>query len=421
MKNSKFVILEHLLFGFLIIGLLLSLKIIVERTSFGHRLELFVFEMLQGRLSPFDPEKELPIVVVDISKMEEDQGLKDREKLHELVAAIAGHKPRAIAVDIVFSPENKKWRTGFDEIFLDDCLKLRSKEGIPVFISVDSKMRLGDPSAWLGRERFREMAVTISVYKYDGKRVPLWAREKPDGVPLPSMSYALASTGAKRPSPDYIDWALEINGSLPGRVGTIMDIDNNVEIEYADALVNFSKLEAIYQTRLLNISAASVEEFGEKFADRIVLIGDGKKLGTFDAFSIPGRAETFPGVYLHAAAAYTLIEEPIYEFKWIVRLLWDVLFSAVILLIVAFARWKHRADEKGFDWRALERKLVWRSGFLILVAAVALVYFTHVLWLDFVFIVIALLSHGWFEHNLKLLWQRIRLASAVSVPGDPDP
>jgi hypothetical protein len=103
------------------------------------------------------------------------------------------------------------------------------------------------------------------------------------------------------------------------------------------------------------------------------------------------------------------MHEPVYEFKPTVRLAFDILFSALVLSVVAAIRWQRRADKTAFDWHKFQRKLVWRGSFFILVMAVILVRVAHVLWLDLIFIVIALLLHPWLESKLTLFSKGIRL------------
>ena len=67
MKDSKSSIVKYVLLGFMLTAVLVGVKIGVEHTSWGHRLEQIAFEFWQGQLLPFNTDKNLPIVVVDIS------------------------------------------------------------------------------------------------------------------------------------------------------------------------------------------------------------------------------------------------------------------------------------------------------------------------------------------------------------------
>jgi CHASE2 domain-containing sensor protein len=77
----------------------------------------------------------MPVIVVDISKLEGDKDDKPtpRDKLTELIDAIAKENSRAIAIDIDFSlREDNNWQDYNDPDFFDHCLKLK-EAGRPVF------------------------------------------------------------------------------------------------------------------------------------------------------------------------------------------------------------------------------------------------------------------------------------------------
>ncbi len=406
-KDSVKSICIYLLLGAAITALLILVnKNFIEPTPWGHRAQSFAFELLQGRLSSFNPEEELPVVVVDISGIPlTPEGYKDREKLIPLIKAIADEKPSAIALDIMVSPEAGQWRTQTDPELLKMGLELTERD-IPVFFAVDKEMPLANPEAFLGEARFANMAVTVAIYENDAKRIPLWVRDKTRGEKLPSLSLALARIERKKNPekvslPQLPDWSIETIDDFPGKLGTDKDI------EYADALVNYSKFEAIQQTDLLTRSASSVKEFGRKFKNRYIILGNGAVTGP-DDFAVPGRLEEVSsGVYMHACAAYTLMREPMYEFKPLVHFVADVILIGFILLTVAFLRWRHLGDKTRFPWQDVQRKLVWGSGALVTFLAFLLVSVAGVLWLDFILIVVALFLHPWVEKMLTLLWRKI--------------
>ena len=402
-----------MLLRYLIVGVVITILLIVLSYFFvtycpvGHRIETLSFEALQGQFSTFDPKHDLPVVVVDIGAIKTIEpridGHKDRGQLLEVIRAIADQNPQAIGVDILFSPKDGQWRTPEDEGFLEECLKISHEKDVPIFVGVDKEMPLGNPAGWLGSEKFRPMAATIAVYREDAKRIPLWVKEKSRSEALPSLSFSLSQSvlkhGEKKPPPPFwLRWAIETIDDLPGR------IEESDEIEHAEALVNYSKLGAIQQTDLLTMSETSVREFGPKFNERVVILGNGRV--ALDKFGIPGHLPT-SGVYVHASAAYTLIKEPIYELRWTVRVILDALFSAFILLTVARRRWK-----TDFDWHRYQRRLTWGVGFVILLLAFFLARIASVLWLDFVVIMLALLLHPWLEDKIEYLWEKY-----VSSPG----
>jgi CHASE2 domain-containing sensor protein len=413
MNDSAITIFKYILTGLLIIAALAGIKILIESTYWGHRVELFTFELLQGQLSPFNPKKELPVVVVDISELPlKNDKYKDREKLIELVTAIAEQQPLAIGVDIILSPDKDGvWKTQFDEDFLVRCLEISKNKGIPVFLGVDSDMPLGNPGGWLGSKDFKELASTIAIYRNrkDTARFLLWAKSKNQTEKLPSMSLALAQVERKRnperiqPPPQWLHWAIETDEEFPGKKQAEDDV------EYVDALLNYSKLEAVQQTNLLNSSAISVKEFSRKFKGRIVILGNGA-LGASDSVITPIHEEPVPGVYIHACALYTLIREPMYEFKSWFRVLIDTALPLIVLIVVAAFRVRHRSDKTPYDWHKLQRRIVWLGGCGIFAAAILLVNAVGVLWLDFLFIAAGLLLHPWVEKKLAVFWHRIRKA-----------
>jgi len=97
MKDSTLSIAKYVLLGFAITAVLVGAKIGVEHI-WGHRLEQWAVELLQSQLSSFNPDKNLPIVVVDINDIREYKSgsVVDFKKLKAIVSAIADKEPRAI-------------------------------------------------------------------------------------------------------------------------------------------------------------------------------------------------------------------------------------------------------------------------------------------------------------------------------------
>src|SRR3989442_4773855 len=99
---------RDLLKGLLFIALVPALKLAVEWTTFGKHLELMSYNLLQLQL----PSKRVPVTILDISDLEPQVFNIDgqtgkatpRESLRGMIAAIAEQEPKAIGVDIDFSP-----------------------------------------------------------------------------------------------------------------------------------------------------------------------------------------------------------------------------------------------------------------------------------------------------------------------------
>lgn len=399
MKDSLGKVIKYALSGFVLTTVLVVTIRLVEHTAAGHWLELRTFEVLQGQIAPFNPDENLPIVVVDISKV---TGGKDeatpRGKLEEIITAIGDKHPRAIAVDIDFSPEEGKWITQDDETFFDNCLRLR-EQGTPIFLGVGRRMA-GEPSAWLGAEKYKAMAVSLAIKNDDTSRIPLWIKMHGVSERLPSLSAALAEKYTRTQPPNWMAWALETTGEQY----------TSEEFETVEALVNYSKLEAIEQQALLTVSQQSVEDFGERFSGRMVILGDGTPGLTLENFVVLGRKTAVPGVYLHACAAYTLAHEPLYELKSLVRYALDFLPPLFIIFVIAFKRYHHRNDKKPFRWERRQRIAFTFVTAGALVAGLMLVKWLGVLWLDLLLVAIALLLHPRVENWPD--WVRKKLSTS---------
>lgn len=410
MRDSQSNIFRYVLLGFAITALLVTGKILFEHTSWGHKAELFAFQLLQGQLLPFNPQKALP-VVVDTSKIEEgkDKEVVDLEQLKEAVIAIAAQKPRVIGIDIVLTPEReedsedehnssnslqKKIEANYFN-FLDTCLQITKDDGIPIFIAV-GKRTVAEPKDWLGDEKYKEMATTVIIPKEDSSRIPVWFKTNSSDSRLYSLSAALAKAYQKNRLPNGFAWAVQSEDEeFPS---TKRYLEENME--YADALVNYSKLEAIQEARAYTVSKTSIKESGEKFRDRMVILGDGtKEKKVIDTFVVPGRGGTIPGVFLHASAAYTFAREPMYEFTFWVRLLLDFLLSAIIIFWVAIARYKHLDKRKIFHWHKFQNWLVLVFVVVVCMLAFLLVLYTGILWLDFLLVMLALWIHPKIERK----------------------
>lgn len=249
----------------------------------------------------------------------------------------------------------------------------------------------------MGGEKYRDLAATVIIPKEETSRIPIWFRANPEYPKLFSLSASVAKASQKVHLPDGFAWAVEsADEEFPG---TERHLKENME--YADALVNYSKLEAIQQNKLLTISQTSIRESGEKLHDRMVILGDGTKEKAVDMFIVAGRREPVAGVYLHASAVYTFAREPMYEFKSWLRLLLDFLLSACIMGAVVIARYRHLQDRKVYDWHKTQNRLVLAFLIGICVLAFLLVRYAGILWLDFLMVMFALWLHPKIEGRIS--------------------
>jgi CHASE2 domain-containing sensor protein len=371
---------KHIAIGLAATALLLLAKIGLEHTALGRSCELTAFEWLQGFLPDLSPDR-LPIIVDDINKI---PGGKDqptpRDQLEPLLEAIADKRPKAIAVDVDFSPDEAGWKTPQDPAFFDFCIKLTREQGIPVVLAVYRK-RDSIPAAWLGSSEYQELAAAGVAKADDTTRLFRWVPTDSDQARLPTMGEALARTYRGRPEPpSWIAWALEGVDKSADDVGE--------ESQGSLRLVNYSKLEQLKRETLEFSRPETVKDGGNSFKGRMVILGD--VAFATDTFNVPGQSRPVPGVYLMALAAYTLAVEPLYEFTYPVRLGIDFAISVVIV----FGAYRISRRKISFVKQRKQRgRFVLVAVAAAVVAGIALVRFGHIMWFDFILAPFAMMLH----------------------------
>ncbi|HEX8072381.1 MAG TPA: tetratricopeptide repeat protein [Pyrinomonadaceae bacterium] len=393
--------------GLLATLLLGGLKVLFERSSVGHRAEVFAFELLQGQLPYFDPKN--PVVVLDTSDITRDPD-KSRATLAQIIPALTAQGPLAIGVDWEFSPRENEFASSKDPEFFDLCLEEKRRHGVPIFLGVD-KRKAAPPKAWLGAEKYKELAAAVGADRKDTTRLPIWIQKKGVDEPLPLLGYALAQAYAQKRDrqlpkpPKWIRWAV--------REGAEAAPDS--DFFYEDRLVNYSNLEAIRLAAQRDLSATSVAESGRKsYEGKIVILGDMSQ-GFTDPFNVPGASEPVGGVLLHASAAYTFAQAPLFEFRQWLRVALDLGLAMMIVVIVAVLRYR-RAGERGFSLGRQQTKFVYLAMACVVVAGWLLVLFTRVMWLDFLLVVAALFLHPKLEERMRDLQKKRKRTPPPAAP-----
>ena len=414
MKDSTGSARRYVLLGFAATFFLVGVKIFTERTSVRYRPESLTFELLRSMLPSLHPVQDLP-VVVDISMIRETDGqIIDLNKLQEIIAAIAEQKPRAIAIDVVLTPGSDdpasqdeaakvtpEQRQAYVE-FLDFCLKLKEDTRVPIFISVGKNRTAGEPQAWLGQENYQELAATANTFKGDKTRLPIWIKAGPEAPKLFSLSASLSRSYTQPQLPEGISWALETTEEeLPGA-----QRHPGATLEYADAPVNFSRFEAIRHDTLSTVSRISINEAGEKFRRKMVLLGDATLEKAVNVVEVPGQSGPVPGVYLHACGAYTFAREPLYEIKLTARLVLDVCLSLLVFGGLARLRYQHPDEKETSHTRRPYAWFVYIGGIALLLAALLFVYWLGLLWLDFLLVALAVWLQPTFDKLVSWLSRR---------------
>jgi CHASE2 domain-containing sensor protein len=402
MKNSLQHICRYVLLGLTLTALLISAKIWIEHTSVGMRPELFAFQALQAMVSALNSKQDLPVAVLDISEIESRNGqVINLQKLREIISALAEQRPCAIAVHVALDPEDNP-STNQDNSrqnqlqdyydFLNFCLMLKAETNIPVFLSVSKQKEVRQPEKWLRKEEYKELAVTRRIIQEDTTRMPIWLKADPEAEKLFSLSASLARAHASSHLSNSISWLIESIDGFPGKRTYIKE-----GIQYTDALVNYSKLETIQQNKISTTSDQSVKDARENFYHKMVLLGDATLKKGPEGYSVAGHSEEIPPVYLHACAAYTFACKPLYELKFIVRLVFDIGLSLLVFGGIAIAGYGHSTNKSFLHVEPQPARIIYIIGIAVLLAVIVSVYWLGVLWLDFLLVAIALWLHPRFE------------------------
>lgn len=406
-------IIEGLITTFVLLGA----KVVFERTDVGYRIESYGYELLQSYLPSLSSREEMPLIVVDIGKLEGGTGEQPtpRDKLKEIVGAIAEQNPRAIALAVDFSPkETGGWQDRNDPEFFDYCLSLRDDMGVPIFLGVGRSIE-APPDAWLGVKKYKSLAVGLDFQHPNTNRVFLWNRPANTSEHLPSLSLALAKTyqeSLPAPPPLFAPMLAKIEDYDPK-----IEKLSEGEQAYANALVNYSMLRAIETQSVSTLSAGSIEDFKERFRHKLVLIG--RITGARDRIRVVGRNPDVPGVLLHASAVYTLVESPLFELTHGARILIDLLLPLSILIFIAAIRYRNRGNAD-YDWHRKEWRAFIITIALVFVSGIMLVRWVGIIWFDFLIVIIALLLHPLLEKAVGARidrWLKRRDKSALAAEG----
>lgn len=404
-RSRAKVILFDGLTGALFIAVMVLLKLAVEHTAFGKQMELAGYNLIQLQLS----HKEIPVTVVDISDWKTAANIANghevtsRDELRKLIEALANQKPRAIGIDVDFGPEDNDYVTPFDPEFFEFCKKLREEQGVPVFLGIHRTQSL-PPDLWLGSEDYKSLAAAIAMPDKGNRKAPLWIKPEGSSEEGPTMSLALAEAYRKaegqseQHSFSLPHWMVEpVSEASFSRGGTA-----------AEFLIDFSPLEDLqapdHTLRLALPSAISSQ--AALLRDRVILIGEATLDKTSDTFIAPGREDITPRIFQYACGVYTLIKNPLYELTGWGRLFIDVLLSGMILIIVSSIRWYYKdRTPKQVAAHRLQKFLTFIVGLAAIIFGVLFVRAHHVMWDDFILVVVALLLHSSVEHYSEIMWK----------------
>ena len=389
--------------GLLVTAILVVVKIGLENTSPGRAFEQYTYTLLLRALPQFHSDGQ-SVVVVNISHI--PGGSKDlvtgayvatsRSHLREVLDVLASLQPHAVAVDIDFSPAATGWIDNGDPDFLDYCLDLSQR--VPVTLGVFRSLR--EPKqAWLGLPKYAPMAGALWLPQTGLERVPVWIQAP--GIPdrLRSLSDGLAATWYEH-RPDRFAGFEPMIQRYRSRIVTSNTRRDGFEV--GEVLANHAGLSQLVSETVRFTRAEELLRHGERIRGRLVILGQVDQAR--DRFLIPGRDNLFPGVYVHASAALTLANEPVYEFSHAFRIVLDLVVSFLVLAAIVVSR-RGRIDSDPVALHASEGRTLGWAVAVTLVVGFLFVGLAHVLWLDFLLGIFFLLLHptveGWFHRVVQ--------------------
>jgi CHASE2 domain-containing sensor protein len=412
--DSTTTILTGFLIGLIFTIALLAANRIFEQTAWGQEILSMSYNLLQRQLSSGAAVEDLPVIIVDINDLEVDTNSQatPRNALRALIEQILKQNPKAIGIDLDFSPDEHGYITQDDPDFFDYCLALQDKQNTlnhPVFLGI-WRSQANPPEEWLGAEDYKDLAASVMIPKSDARKMVKWTAGESSREICPTMATALAST-LKQPNsniPSWLAWAAE----------SVSETELSPDLRAGEFLVDYSRLETLQKERLHTKNPDVIADQGRLLHNRIVLVGDGTTGAQGDNFVVPGHRETTPGVYFHACAAYTLAEAPLYELTLRGRLAIDILLSILVIGSVAGLRLRYINATQTVAAHRLHRVFT----FVIVVAAFVVGYMfvskTRIFWDDFVLVIIALLLHptvedkviklaGWLRAVIPAAWRKL--------------
>jgi CHASE2 domain-containing sensor protein len=398
----------------------------VGDTEFGKQLEEMAYDILQNRLSSSAATANPGVIVLDISKIPmrlsqslEPQSVTDRKPLGYLVDSLVkmSNPPKAIGLDVDFSPDAHGYADSDDQELFDSFLTANAK--IPIRVGVHDSLALGK-DRWLNDPKYIDLASCVVVPNPESVQtswyMPEWLDVKYSSAPqdlparCPAMAVALVNLVAK-PVPRGFGWLAE---------STHQDANEKEVIAAPRFLVDYSELSNFENQRIVVPQIHSAEDAAKfvgdldaskKLAGQIILLGRISNAG--DIFIIPGRpVKPYPGVYLHASAAYTLLQDrPLYRLKFLGVLLLDALFSVLVFIPLLLIRF-HRLNKGKQDF--MDYGLAEILSFVVMAGLVAFAIWgvgkTHLMWDDFLIVAAAVIVHTPVEHAVE------RIGAALPAP-----
>lgn len=393
--------------GLAIIAILTPVGIWIGKTSLGGQFNLWAYSVIQQFVP--GPTGKMPIAVVDVSQIptivdpRSRYNWTDREKLAQVIDEIQRMKPAAMAFDIDLGEQADGPGPGADELY-ETANKYKN-----VFLGVDWALSL-PRDEWLEGEENAHLAIHAGL-PHD-IRMGMTAMEftsKHDQIP--SMAFALAH--AYRGKFEKTPWFGQ----------KFLDVEGEQGIKTRTYYLNYSVIDPL--TKELDRPTAQPSVFlsikkpedlrghGDLFDGRMVLVGDAEPNGP-DVAPVPGRSGLVPGVFVQAAAAYTLSSsQPLFVFKWWVQTCMDILSGLVVLVGVQLIRLANITKRSEVSVRHADNFMTAALVTLVCGLAILWVRTYGILWLDFLVMSLTLAFHQWTDRWMDRFWNGLVAAVAA--------
>jgi class 3 adenylate cyclase len=354
----------------------------------GDPLRNFEYAILQNSLlhhynersreQNVDPDSSRLPVVIDISGYESTEQRVDQptriEKLNELALELADYSPKAIGIDVDFSPRDNGWpiRPNDWNIFAR-WMALTRPDGsrLPIKVGV-FRRRYDAPPNWLGRPEFEPLAAGLLF---------------PEDTQF-NYYYIQDGTGEN-------DRLLQLGAALheaaggqmpPG--GPLFQIIHETTVHsraHGLYAINYSYLSDIAENRVFAWRGpGSLASIAEQIRNSVVLIGDVRH----SADSLPVARQmtrSVPGILIHACSLMTLKNEPLVFVDRGMSLTLDAAVALCGVLGIVYLPVLIRF-ERNADFHLARRRQRMSIAVILMVPLLLWVWRSRVFWPDVIFI-----------------------------------
>ena len=407
--------LRDILKGLLFIVIVMAISFTIGRTEFGKQMKLMGYNYLQTNLSSEPP----PVTIVDISNLppEEFTGYENekvtatpRKPLKMMIEAIAEQHPKAIGVDIDFSPGDTGYVLPEDPEFFQSMLDLKERTGVPVFLGAHRTITK-PADEWLGSRRFGPLAANILVPHQNQQMLYTFesgehgsAKEQPSRT----MSALLATAYGDGKGTAMGQWIHRVLDRFK-LVEKFFHKPIDSDLSAKNFLIDYSGIEAVEVIETTNPDVLKDSSHRKRLEGKVVLIGDATFGKATDTFVIPARDKPYPGIFVHASAAHTLIKAPLYELTKVGHIVLDFLLAGLVLLGIVLIKYRYRdaesRDVTAEKWRGYLTLIVVFTSVLV---GVVFVRITRIMWDDFFLMLLLLVFHPSIEHHVDTIWTKIK-------------